>query len=240
MIIGELEMHIRNKVCNMSYAQKLTQLHNALIHFEHTVRNLVYEEHSTIKPSVGLPTSEVISASHAFVVSADRALQRHSIAFRVEEAERPPKLARGEHTDQFKTARLAKDGRRVDPMANLPSPVKAIVLIVEDEPIARMFAADVVKKAGFKVLEAGNADEAVRILESRTDIRIVFTDIDMPGSMDGLKLAAAIRGRWPPIEIVITSGHRNVSLSELPERSIFFPKPYGIDRVVATLRKLAA
>jgi len=118
--------------------------------------------------------------------------------------------------------------------------IKVAVLIVEDEPLVRMLAVDVVEDAGFEVLEAGNSDEAVRILESRPDVRIVFTDIDMPGSMDGLKLAAAVRGRWPPIEIVVTSGHCDVSPNELPERSVFFPKPYGLEQVVATLRKLAA
>jgi len=118
--------------------------------------------------------------------------------------------------------------------------VKVVVLIVEDKPIIRMLAADVVEEAGFEVLEAENADEAVCILESRPDVRIVFTDIDMPGSMNGLKLAAAVRRRWPPIEIVLTSGHRSVSATELPERSVFFPKPYGLGLVVATLRRLAA
>jgi DNA-binding NtrC family response regulator len=125
-------------------------------------------------------------------------------------------------------------------MACFSSSAKVVVLIVEDEPIVRMVAAVTMEEAGFEVVEAGNADEAVRILESRADIRIVFTDIDMPGSMDGLKLAAAVRGRWPPIEIVITSGHRRVDPAELPERSVFIPKPYEPKRVVQILRRLAA
>jgi CheY-like chemotaxis protein len=125
-------------------------------------------------------------------------------------------------------------------MANLPNPNKVVVLFVEDEPLLRMCAVEVAKEAGFDVLEASNADEAVRILESRLDVRIVFTDIDMPGSMDGLKLAAAVRGRWPPIEIILTSGYRNVTASELPERCVFIPKPYEPDRVVTMLRQLAA
>jgi DNA-binding NtrC family response regulator len=78
---------------------------------------------------------------------------------------------------------------------------KAIVLVVEDDAIQRWFAVSMVEAAGFEAIEAGNADEAVRILESRKDIRIVFTDINMPGSMDGMKLAACIRDRWPPVEI---------------------------------------
>src|SRR5579863_9901913 len=79
---------------------------------------------------------------------------------------------------------------------------KPVVLIVEDEFLIRKDAADMVRDAGFDVVEAENADEAILILESRLDITVVFTDIQMPGSMDGLKLAAAIRGRWPPIKIV--------------------------------------
>jgi DNA-binding NtrC family response regulator len=122
-----------------------------------------------------------------------------------------------------------------------PSPTanKVVVLIVEDEPLVRMVAADMAWDAGFEVLEAGDADEAVRVLETRLDVRIVFTDIDMPGSMDGLKLAVAVRGRWPPIEIILTSGHRAVAAAELPERSVFIAKPYNCDQVVSTMRHLA-
>jgi len=88
----------------------------------------------------------------------------------------------------------------------LSLPRRPVVLLVEDELLLRMDAAAMVAEAGFEVVEAGDADEAIVILESRRDIRIVFTDIQIPGSMDGLKLANAIRGRWPPIRIVATSG----------------------------------
>lgn len=115
-----------------------------------------------------------------------------------------------------------------------------MVLVVEDESMLRMYAAMTIEDAGFEVLEAANADEAVRILEARSDVRIVFTDIDMPGSMDGLKLAAAIRGRWPPIEIIVTSGYRSVAQNELPTRGVFLPKPYAPQSVVAVVRQLAA
>jgi DNA-binding NtrC family response regulator len=125
-------------------------------------------------------------------------------------------------------------------MENSLSSKKAVVLIVEDEPAIRVWAAMTVEDAGFGVLEAANADEAVRILEARTDIRIVFTDVDMPGSMDGIKLAAAVRGRWPPIEIIVTSGYRSVKEEELPERAVFIPKPYDPDQIVETLHRLAA
>ena len=124
-------------------------------------------------------------------------------------------------------------------MENPLSSKTAVVLVVEDEPAIRAWAAMMVEDAGFRVLEAANADEAVLILEARTDIRIVFTDVDMPGSMDGIKLAAAVRGRWPPIEIIVTSGYRSVAESELPERSVFIPKPYQPDQVIETLHRLA-
>ena len=116
---------------------------------------------------------------------------------------------------------------------------KPVVLIVEDEPLIRIIAVDFIEAAGFDVVEAANADIAVSILEARTDIRIVFTDIDMPGSLDGIKLAAAVRDRWPPIEIVIVSGHKRIEELVLPERAVFYPKPYDLDVVVATLRQMA-
>jgi len=118
-------------------------------------------------------------------------------------------------------------------------PNRKAVLVVEDEPLLRMMAMDMVEDAGFEPIEARNADEAIALLEARTDITIVFTDVDMPGSMDGLKLAAAIRDRWPPIEIVITSGHFRLDDTEIPARTVFFPKPYDHQEVVATFRWMA-
>ena len=115
-----------------------------------------------------------------------------------------------------------------------------IVLVVEDEPLLLLMAGTMVEDAGLQPLYAKNADEAVAILEARTDIRIVFTDVDMPGSMDGIKLAAAIRNRWPPISIIVVSGHKDVPLSELPEGARFFGKPYDEQSVVETLVAMAA
>jgi len=114
------------------------------------------------------------------------------------------------------------------------------VLVVEDEPLLRMMAIDLVEDAGFDAVESADADQAVTILETRKDIRIVFTDIDMPGSMDGMKLAAAVRDRWPPIDIIIVSGHVSLSEADLPDRSVFFSKPYDWQKVVATLHRMAA
>jgi len=115
---------------------------------------------------------------------------------------------------------------------------RPVVLIVEDEFLLRMDAVDMITAAGFEVLEAGNADEAIEILEARRDITVVFTDIQMPGSMDGLKLARAVRGRWPPIKIVATSGHVQVSENDLPEGGRFLAKPYSPGQVTGVLREL--
>jgi CheY-like chemotaxis protein len=118
---------------------------------------------------------------------------------------------------------------------------RLVVLVVEDEPLMLMDALDVVTEVGFQAIGAKNADEAIRILESRADIRVVFTDVNMPGSMDGIKLAHAVRDRWPPIEIIVTSGLTVENVQELlPERGIFFPKPYTPAQVASALKRLAA
>ena len=117
---------------------------------------------------------------------------------------------------------------------------RPVVLIVEDEFLLRMNAVDMIVAAGFDAVEAANADEAIEILENRTDITVVFTDIQMPGSMDGLKLAQAVRGRWPPIKIVTTSGHVNVRETDLPDGGRFLPKPYSPHQIAGMLRELTA
>src|ERR1700682_6339283 len=116
---------------------------------------------------------------------------------------------------------------------------RTVVLIVEDEFLLRMNAVDMIAAAGFEAIEAANADEAIEILENRLDITVVFTDIQMPGSMDGLKLAAAIRGRWPPIKIVATSGIVDVRKANLPEGGRFLSKPYSSAKIIGTLRALS-
>jgi CheY-like chemotaxis protein len=122
----------------------------------------------------------------------------------------------------------------------LVEPKGPVVLIVEDEFLLRMDAVDMIAAAGFDVVEAANADEAIEILESRRDITVVFTDVQMPGSMDGLKLARAVRGRWPPIKIVATSGQPDVRETDLPEGGRFLAKPYSPIQVTGVLRELTA
>ena len=119
------------------------------------------------------------------------------------------------------------------------APIKPVVLVVEDEPLLRLMAMDVIEDGGFEVVSVADAAEAVRILEVRLDIRIVFTDIDMPGGMDGIRLATLIRERWPPIEIVVTSSHVPISRAQMPVRGVFMPKPYDGGELVALLRSLA-
>jgi two-component system, response regulator PdtaR len=113
-----------------------------------------------------------------------------------------------------------------------------VILIVEDEFLIREDAAETIEKAGFAVIQAGNADEAIAILEARSNIHVIFTDIQMPGSMDGLKLARFVRDRWPPIKILATSGFVKVGPDDLPAGGEFLTKPYRGPEMVAKLRKL--
>jgi len=112
------------------------------------------------------------------------------------------------------------------------------VLVVEDEALIRADIADSLADAGMTVLEAADADEAIRILESRTDIRIVFTDVNMPGSMDGLRLAAFVRDRWPPVQLIVTSGHVAVRNEDLPAGARFLRKPYGAPEIIRTMTEM--
>ena len=115
---------------------------------------------------------------------------------------------------------------------------KIAVLVVEDEPITRMDVVEQLEEAGFRVFEAPDADRAIKILETNPAIRVLFTDIDMPGSMDGLKLAAAVRDSWPPIRIVVASGLRKINMDALPDNSRFFSKPYNVNEIAATMRSM--
>lgn len=114
---------------------------------------------------------------------------------------------------------------------------KAVVLVVESEALIRISTLQMIEDAGFGVAEASEADEAIRILQNRGGIRAVFTDIRIPGSMDGWKLARAIKGRWPPIHLILASA-LVPDLSELPANGRFIQKPYTADCVSATLREL--
>jgi two-component system, response regulator PdtaR len=110
----------------------------------------------------------------------------------------------------------------------------ATVLVVEDDFLVRGILELELQEAGYEVIVAGNADAAIALLDARTDIHLVFTDINMPGSMDGLKLAACVRDRWPPIHIIRTTGKARPL--EIPANALFIPKPYLARTVVAAMR----
>ncbi len=104
---------------------------------------------------------------------------------------------------------------------------KAVVLIVEDEVLLRLNAAAMVETLGYDVLPVVSAEQAIDALERDESIRAVFTDVDLGAGMNGLRLAETIRHRWPPVELIVTSGQVVVSSADLPERTRFLPKPYS-------------
>jgi len=114
----------------------------------------------------------------------------------------------------------------------------AKVLVVEDEMMLRMRAVDIVEDAGFMPVEAVNADDALVILESRSDIDLLFTDIQMPGTMDGMKLAHAVHARWPSIKIMLVSGQVTPTDTERPVNSRFYGKPLEVKKMIAELQEM--
>ena len=115
---------------------------------------------------------------------------------------------------------------------------RTVVLLVEDEPLVRMCAADIFEEEGFEVIEAATAPVALKILEKRDDVTAVFTDIDMPGGMNGLELAGIIYERWPHIALVVTSGVCRVGADKLPGDGVFIGKPYAAAAPVRIIREL--
>jgi two-component system, response regulator PdtaR len=105
-----------------------------------------------------------------------------------------------------------------------------VALVVEDSPFILMNALDLVMTAGFEAIGVASADEAIAVLGTRTDIRLVFTDVEMPGTIDGMKLAHYIRNRWPPIHLIIVSGRALQEEVELPTGARFFPSPTKTNR----------
>lgn len=114
------------------------------------------------------------------------------------------------------------------------------VLVVEDQPLLRLHAVDMIEDAGFIALEAEDADAAIAILMLSADVQLVFTDIEMPGSMDGIQLATLVRDRWPPMHIIVTSGRDLVDASTLPVGCPFVAKPPIWPALIETMRCLTA
>jgi len=117
---------------------------------------------------------------------------------------------------------------------------KITVLVVEDEALLRMNTVDELVAHGFDVVEAANAKEAIAIFRGGDRFECLFTDVDMPGDADGLELAAMVKAAWPPIEVIVTSGHRDVKQSDLPKDGLFVGKPYSTEIIAELIRKLTA
>jgi CheY-like chemotaxis protein len=117
--------------------------------------------------------------------------------------------------------------------------LQIVVLVVEDETLVRISIVAHLEEVGFAVYEAANAEQALALLSRHEGIEALFTDVDMPGGMDGLGLAAAVRDRWPPIGVVVTSGHGEARKEQMPHGSVFVAKPYDPDRVVSAQKVVA-
>lgn len=113
------------------------------------------------------------------------------------------------------------------------------VLVVEDEPIIRLGIISSLEDAGYSVVEASNADEAIARLGQDSEVGVVVTDVDMPGSMDGIKLAHYVRRRWPPIQLLVISGKVGVKPGELPDGARFMSKPFQDPQLILTVDTLA-
>ena len=137
-------------------------------------------------------------------------------------------------------ARPVSSRRAVEPymMPLDHSRLPFIVLVVEDEMMLRMKVVDMVEDAGYIPVEAVDADEAMAVLQSRNDIALMLTDVQMPGSMNGLELAHAVHERWPPIKIILASGQLKLSASEIPLDSRFFGKPLQSAEIIAEMREM--
>lgn len=113
-----------------------------------------------------------------------------------------------------------------------------VVLVVEDHPLIRMTAVDLVLFAGYQALEASDAGKAIALLETRADIALVFTDVQMPGPMDGVRLAHYVRNRWPPVKLLVVSGRATLPKAALPAGSGYFAKPYDGTAVTDAIARL--
>jgi len=122
----------------------------------------------------------------------------------------------------------------------LDTPEKPAVIVVEDEPLLLLDDMCLFEEAGFEAIPAANAAEALTILEDRSDIHVVVTDISLPGEMDGLELCATIRHRWPPVDFILISGHAPPDSKDLPSRAIFLAKPYNVAELLRHLKAFVA
>ena len=115
---------------------------------------------------------------------------------------------------------------------------KSAILVVEDEALIRLWVADILEENGFSVLEAKDADAALKVLESRPDVKLLFTDVQMPGSLNGMELAREVHARWPHILLVITSGRERPTRAEIPDDGRFVAKPYSGEELLVQVNDL--
>lgn len=120
-----------------------------------------------------------------------------------------------------------------------PQPEKPLVLIVEDEVLVRMLISDVLQDGGFKVIEAKNVGEALRVLEARPDVQVVFTDVEMPPGPNGYELAHQVCERWPYIQIIISSGRALPAPGDMPDCAVFLRKPWSAASLVQHVQEAA-
>ena len=116
----------------------------------------------------------------------------------------------------------------------------AVILVVEDELFVRLMAIDAIEDAGYDVVGVETGDEALILLASRGDIGLLFTDIKMPGKVDGLELTAQVRARWPALPILLTSGHLYHGDESVPATIPFLQKPYRASALIAEIARLSS
>ena len=117
-------------------------------------------------------------------------------------------------------------------------PAKKTVLIVDDEDLVRRVGSDILEFGGYRVLEAANADEALRRLDEGAEVMVLFTDVNMPGAPDGFGLARLVHDRWPQVKILVASGYAAPGPGDLPESGLFLSKPYRADELLGLMRSL--
>ena len=115
-----------------------------------------------------------------------------------------------------------------------------VVVVVDDEAVLRLHAADLLESAGYRVVEAADATTALTILEERQDVRLLFTDVQMPGPIDGMDLAREVHQRWPDVMLVVTSGDLDLHDSDIPDHGCFMSKPYRSGDLLGTVSRLIA
>lgn len=123
-------------------------------------------------------------------------------------------------------------------MAQYQIDARPVALVVEDEAFVRMYACEILEERGFNVLQAATAERALKVMEAEPQVRLLFTDIQMPGAFDGMDLARQVHARWPKVLLVITSGQKRPSRAEIPDDGRFVAKPYAAEELISQVNDL--